>query len=343
MYLHTLLVTSYGVAGNNCGEAEGNRKTLKKIMWHGEEHTEVSPDALRYAYRARLDELADAGNPLLRTNRYTLDGFVNKLRSEDAGSKGFNPREWADDDLLGFMEVKKTSEDKRRSAVSVSRAVSLDPWEGVAVFQSRSGEKGATSIYWQETHATAYSHIVTVNANPNRLVRPERAAGLVRVLLAPGEVGGNHARSAFDYSPETVVFQWTARPNARMMGAITRKGKADLCAARLVELVESGDIVASEAVVGGRLAKTPEGGRLKALGVAVYPGVDAAGAEICRRMQGERWARPASRLSCLLHRFAKRTQDATERATTSLHPQRSLACSSALSERRIVQSTRPLG
>jgi CRISPR-associated protein Cst2 len=52
----------------------------------------------------------------------------------------------------------------------------------------------------------------------------------------------------------------------------------------LLHRIESGDIPASEVIVGGEVSTTSEGVRLKALGVAVFAGVKAAVDEARKRI-----------------------------------------------------------
>ncbi|MFM6348056.1 MAG: hypothetical protein ACKPFK_23375, partial [Dolichospermum sp.] len=58
------------------------------------------------------------------------------------------------------MDAKKDKDNKdattkRRGALEVSRAISLDPYWGDIVFGSKGGEKGKTSIHNTEVHFTA--------------------------------------------------------------------------------------------------------------------------------------------------------------------------------------------
>ena len=45
------ILTAYGVAANNLGENDRNVSKLQKLLWHGETHTTVSAEAIRWSLR----------------------------------------------------------------------------------------------------------------------------------------------------------------------------------------------------------------------------------------------------------------------------------------------------
>ena len=53
-HLFAAIVTHHGTAANNRGETDGNVTTLQKLLWHGQVHTSVSAEAIRFALRRRL-------------------------------------------------------------------------------------------------------------------------------------------------------------------------------------------------------------------------------------------------------------------------------------------------
>ena len=70
---------------------------------------------------------------------------------------------YIDDDLLGYMkaeggkaEGEKGGATKRRGVLEIARAVSTTPYAGDITFNAKSGEKGRTSLYGTEVHATRY-------------------------------------------------------------------------------------------------------------------------------------------------------------------------------------------
>jgi len=55
-------VTSRGIAGNYRGESEGNLTPLQTVSWHGQKHTIVSAEAMRFAFRYYLQLMNEPVN-----------------------------------------------------------------------------------------------------------------------------------------------------------------------------------------------------------------------------------------------------------------------------------------
>ena len=102
------ILTFYGVAANNRGENQGNITTLQKLLWKEETHTKISAEAIRWAIRYYWQQ---AGYSV---NRVWNDDLPNEQNPQWQDSK-FNPVEFIDDDVLGFMETespkKETSDE----------------------------------------------------------------------------------------------------------------------------------------------------------------------------------------------------------------------------------------
>ncbi len=176
------------------------------------------------------------------------------------------------------MDAKKGSDNedatkKRRGALEVSRAISLDPYWGDIAFGSKGGEKGKTSIHKTEVHRTAYQY--TIALTPEHLKRPTRATLVLDAICALRHVGGNHARFLYDFRPESIVIRVTDDPCPWIMDVFQRIGDSVGCP-RLVRLVEVGDVKADEILIGGEIADTPYAQQLQVLGVRVYRGVKEA-------------------------------------------------------------------
>ncbi|HIK23574.1 MAG TPA: type I-B CRISPR-associated protein Cas7/Cst2/DevR, partial [Thermosynechococcus sp. M3746_W2019_013] len=171
---------------------------------------------------------------------------------------------------------------KRRGALEVSRAMSLDPYWGDVTFGSKGGEKGKTSIHNTEVHHTAYQY--TIALTPEGLSKPERALLALDAIGAVRHVGGNHARFLYDFRPESIVLRITDDPSPWIMGVFKRIGESVGCP-QLVRLIEVGDVKANELIVGGEIADTPYGEQLKTLGVQVYRGVKEAIAQAKEQLQ----------------------------------------------------------
>ncbi|HEY9662686.1 MAG TPA: type I-B CRISPR-associated protein Cas7/Cst2/DevR, partial [Allocoleopsis sp.] len=140
-HLFATIVTATAVAANNRGEGDGSTlSTLQKITRGNDQYTTVSAEAIRWGLREYLQNSnADA------TNR-TFDPDKDQYNFKN---EKFSPKEYIDDDLFGFMDAKKGKDNedattKRRGALEVSRAISLDPYWGDVAFGSKGGTKNKT-------------------------------------------------------------------------------------------------------------------------------------------------------------------------------------------------------
>src|SRR6266550_4546647 len=100
MSLHVFanFVTPFGTAANNRAETEGNITTLQKLIWHGQSHSTVSAEAIRFALRRLLAVEEDGG-----TNRSWAEDDRNNVW-KDWTFKGWATEKaptFIDDDLLG--------------------------------------------------------------------------------------------------------------------------------------------------------------------------------------------------------------------------------------------------
>jgi CRISPR-associated protein Cst2 len=269
-HLFITVVTPTAVAANNRGEGDGSTlSTLQKITRGSEQYTTVSAEAIRWGLREYFqnsDEKATNRTFNPDTDKYTLK------------NERFSAKEFIDDDLFGYMDAKKGKDNedattKRRGALEVSRAISLDPYWGDIAFGSKGGEKNKTSIHSTEVHCTAYQY--TVALTPESLKDPKRAIAALESISAVRHVGGNHSRFLYDFRPESIVVRITEDPSPWIMDCFKRVGDSVGCA-RLVRLVEVGDVKANELIVAGEIADTPYGDQLKKLGVKVCRGVKEA-------------------------------------------------------------------
>ena len=148
MSLHVFgsFVTPFGTAANNRAETEGNITTLQKLVWHGQSHSTVSAEAIRFALRRLLAMQEKNGT----NRRWDEDERNNQWK--DWEFKGWNSDKastYIDDDLLGYMTAEAAKEEGesgsanvRRAVLEVTRAVSLTPWSGDVTFNAAS--PGAT-------------------------------------------------------------------------------------------------------------------------------------------------------------------------------------------------------
>jgi len=293
LHIHGTIVTQYGVAANNRAENEGNITTLQKILWNGELHSSVSAEAIRFALRLlwqkKYDETQD---DLVRVNRR----WNEEKQDFDFEDLSFSAETYIDDDVMGYMNAEAPKEEKedskkggrakgtttaRRGALEVSRAVSLYPYFGETTFNARGGEKGRTSLYGSEVHATSYQY--SFSLTPTELKRPERAKHVLEAFCSLNQVGGNHGRFLYDFSPLVVLFRVTHDPAPRILYIFEQEIGEPLRMGKLIERVNAGDIDAEELILGGSMPKE-ETEWLKEQGAVVVPGVKQALAEACERI-----------------------------------------------------------
>ncbi|VEP14466.1 CRISPR-associated autoregulator, Cst2 family [Hyella patelloides LEGE 07179] len=269
-HIFVTIVTPTAVAANNRGEGDGSTlSTLQKITRGNDQYTTVSAEAIRWGYRECLQNSQPD-----KVNR-TFDAEADKYNHKD---EKYNAKTYIDDDLFGFMDAKKDKNNKnattkRRGALEVSRAISIDPYWGDITFGSKGGEKDNKSIHNTEVHCTAYQY--TLALTPSGLKDPERAKLLLDAIPAIKHVGGNHARFLYEFRPESIVIRVTDDPSPWIMNCFARIGNSVGCS-RLVRLVDVKDVPASELIVAGEIADTPYGEQLKDLGVNVCRGVKEA-------------------------------------------------------------------
>ncbi len=280
-HLFITVVTPTAIAANNRGEGDGSTlSTLQKITCGNDQHTTVSAEAIRWGLREYLQNNFE--QQVNRTfdpdqDKYNLKGEQNGNKDEQNGNKVYDPEKYIDDDLFGYMDAKKGSDNKdatkkRRGALEVSRAISLDPYWGDIAFGSTGGEKGKTSIHSTEVHRTAYQYSVALT--PESLKKPERASLVLDAIAAIRHVGGNHSRFLYEFRPESIVIRITDDPSPWIMNCFKRVGESVGCP-KLVRLVEVKDIPASELIVAGEIADTPYGSQLQSP-VTVHRGVKEA-------------------------------------------------------------------
>lgn len=303
-HLFGLVLTPLGTAANNRGESEGNITTLQKVLWKGQTHSTVSAEAIRAALRAHWQV---AGQPVNRR-------WDEERRSHTWEDQDFvqGAAAYVDDDILGFMSARaakteaneaesdaapsrgrrtkpRGTTDVRRARLEVTRAISLDPWWGEVVFNAAS--PGATPAasrtgrdpvpYGAEVHATRYQYGFALT--PDSLHDPARAGLVLDAVVGLCDVAGNHARFLYDFAPAAIVLRWTDDPAPRFLYAF-EVGEDGVRAPRLLELVGSGDIDASELFLGGEITRSTDGGSLLEAGATVSESVKGAAEAVRQAM-----------------------------------------------------------
>jgi CRISPR-associated protein Cst2 len=313
-YLYGTILTAQAVAANNRGDNLGNTTTLQKVFVNDDLHTTVSAEAIRFALRYRFQLQG------LKVNR-SYDGSAGMLAYDDEKRTKWNPKDpssvFIDDDVMGFMDAaaaKVEQEDdeddddeaveetagpakkkakakakgkttKRNSPLSIGRAVSLRPYRGELSYNAVSGakEKGKLSLYSAEMHTTEYQYSFGLNLGD--VVQKANIGHVIDALFDPPAVAGNHARFAYDFSPSSVVLRITPAHSSRIQNCFVHDEQSHgYSLKKLVDRVKSGDVPASEILVGGDVVATAEGAELRDLHCFVNPGVDAVAREARARV-----------------------------------------------------------
>jgi CRISPR-associated protein Cst2 len=309
-YLYGTVLTGEAVAANNRGDNIGNTTTLQKVFHQDDLHTSVSAESIRFAlrYRFQLENL--------KVNR-SYDPEAGKLNYEDEKRTTWNPDGdvFVDDDLMGFMDAAaaqaekeveeaegvgegetpvkapkkraKGKTTKRPSPLAIGRAVSLRPYRGELSFNAVSGEKvkGKLSLYNAEMHTTEYQYSFGLNLDD--VIKKENIGHVVEAIIDPPQVAGNHARFAYDFSPASIVLRVTNAHSSKIQNCFEHdEDSRGYTVKRLIERIEGQDIPADELFVGGEVAKTEEGARLKELGANVFAGVRATADAARARVAG---------------------------------------------------------
>ncbi|MEW6125667.1 MAG: DevR family CRISPR-associated autoregulator [Acidobacteriota bacterium] len=309
-HLFGAVLTSNGTAANNRGENEGNITTLQKLLWQGELHTTVSAEAIRWAMRYYWQQRAKDEKDDLATNR-CWDDNANAHTWRDENWQGWNSpdgRRFIDDDVLGYMRAEAAKEEgseteseakeakgkgkkkpgtinNRRGVLELTRAVSTTPFVGDLTFNSKSGSRSSTSLYATEVHATRYQYGFALT--PSRLHIASRAIHVLDAICNLGEVAGNHSRFLYDFSPESIVLRWTHDFAPRLLYCFDTPSAETVDALKLLQRVEAGDIDAKELIIGGYLANTETGTKLKQFGAETHSGVKVAVDAMIERLRGE--------------------------------------------------------
>lgn len=295
-HLFGIIATHHGAAANNRGTNDGNITTLQKLLWNGEVHTTVSAEAIRWAIRYHWQNTGEQVNRRWDESMQDHD-WQNKKGEGKKARVQYDPELYIDDDLMGFMLAEAAKEEgnaaeagkrakgttaKRRGPLEVTRAVSLIPFSGDITFNAKSGEKGNTSLYGTEVHATRYQYGFAFT--PQHATVPNRAIALVAAIVGLGEVAGNHARFLYDFAPDSVLFRWTDDFAPRLLYCFQQGPNGSVTMPQALQRIRSGDINPAEVIVGGSVASTSEGKELAGLGASVHHGVKAAAAELEKRI-----------------------------------------------------------
>ena len=312
-HLFGIILTPHGVAANNRGDNEGNITTLQKILWNGEQHTTVSAEAIRWAIRWYWQSAYEK-----MLNRRWDESEKPANSWQDHEFKQW--KKYLDDDVLGFMSAQAAQEEGntsekekpkktdrrtkeprkskgkaiiRRARLEITRAVSLTPFEGDITFNAASigatpsaSRTGTDPVpYGTEMHATRYQYGFALT--PETLSDPKRSHNVIDAIINLSEVGGNHARFLFDFSPESIVFRYTDDFAPRMLYSFSLDNGGNPDITRILKKVEANDIAPDELVIGGEISKTATGKALADKGAVVCGGVRDAATKIKECLSGK--------------------------------------------------------
>jgi CRISPR-associated protein Cst2 len=281
-YLFGTLLTHYGSASLNHGQRKGNISPLHKCQWYDKLHSTVNSDAIRWALRYYWQQ---KGYPVNRI--WDVDCFVNRFTNEN-----FDPIQFIDDDVLGYMKPEAAMEDfveeesssvtqpnpeeilekgsstqpkpkgrnkpkgnslQRMGALGINRVISLIPYNGTMTFNSKSGEKDRTSLHFLEYHNTHYQYVFALDTN--HLKDKSRIFAVIDALMSIRKVGGHNNVSCYDFSPESFVLRWTQKISPQIFYCFEQSQSKPEIKSDLIEEIKVGDINAKELWIGGKVVK----------------------------------------------------------------------------------------
>jgi hypothetical protein len=122
---------------------------------------------------------------------------------------------------------------------------------------------------------------------PDRLKDKSRTIAVLEGLTCLGEVGGNHSRFLYDFSPDSLVLRWTHDFSPRMLYCFAENQEGEITLPDLMRRVEAEDISSNELWVGGAIANSPDGETLAELGANVFPGIKETVEDLKERLASD--------------------------------------------------------
>lgn len=278
MNLFGTVLTQTAPSANYRGEGAENRAVIQKIEFGRFKYAFISPESLRNALR---ETLAEMGLPCNRSRLHQEDQPAVKFEDyPDADN-------YADDFFMGWLiaasstdrkkiekELKAKNRDpavfeyKRDSILRMNLAVSLEPYRHNTVFtqspQDKSDEKAKShknvenaQLLHRETSYTAYQYPFALNLQ-NCRDHPDWTRKLLQAIGQLNNVAGNHARSYFEFAPQSIVMRLTSslvagyetyafQPDGEHRGRYLLSG--------ILDGIPKGDWPASEFYLGGQIVK----------------------------------------------------------------------------------------
>ena len=272
-----------GIPVNRRWDEEKNDHAWQDPRWRSwtqnQGETYIDDDVLGFMVAEAAATEGDEELTAKKEERDRLKAKLDSMRAaEKRGEKGQSARERLSDLKAEIRRAGKGTTTKRRGALEVTRAISLTPFAGDITFNAKSGEKGTTSLYGTEIHATRYQYAFAVT--PESLRRKERIFDAVDAVVSLSQVGGNQSRFLFDFSPEAAIFRWTDDPAPRILYGFELDGAGNIAVPSIAKKAKNGDIDPTEIVGGGQIA-------WDGAGLKLHPGIKAAAEEIKARMRSD--------------------------------------------------------
>lgn len=239
-----------GEEAENQREIPKRKAELEKKLGKNPDDEKAKKDLAKF--EKAVEDLGKAREMLKRAVESGDDEAVNKIEAEIR-----KYRKQAK--LKGTAVI-------RRGVLEICRAISTTSYAGDISFNAKSGEKERTSLYGTEIHATRYQYGFAMT--PNRLKVQKRCLDALDGLSSLGQVGGNHGRFLFDFSPESIVLRVTEDPAPRLLYCFDEKDGIVELSQDFCRKVKAGDIPPCELFIGGRIAElsgTKELGTMKCL------------------------------------------------------------------------------
>lgn len=216
--------------------------------------TYIDDDALGFMLAEAAKSDGSDGVDSLKDEKKRLDAELKAMAKEDKKSDHARSLQQRATELKALIDqLSKGKTDKRRGALEVTKAISMSQFVGDITFNSKSGQKSNTSLYGTEVHATRYQYGIALT--PESLREPSRTLDIIDAIVGLREVGGNHSRFLFDFSPESVIFRWTDDFAPRILYGFEMDSNATVTMPSILAKVAAGDINASELFIGGDVVR----------------------------------------------------------------------------------------
>lgn len=232
----------------------------KWLCWNNPEvegsemNTFIDDDVLGFMLAEAATTEGNSTLDTLKEEKKKLDAELKDMSKEAQKTDAGKTLKEKTKELTQLIKsMSKGTCDKRRGVLEVARAISTIPYAGDLTFNAKAGEKGRTSLYGTEVHATRYQYGFALT--PERLNVKTRAVHVIDAITNLGEVAGNHSRFLFDFSPESIILRITEDPAPRLLYCFNEDENGNISVPELIRRVKNGDIGADELYIGGLISE----------------------------------------------------------------------------------------